>query len=68
MKRNAMNNLIQWKNKKNRKPLLLYGARQVGKTYLVKEFAKEFFKDIIYVNFETKLLMRIFHLPISLKI
>ena len=53
MKRNAMNNLIQWKNKKNRKPLLLYGARQVGKTYLVKEFAKEFFKDIIYVNFET---------------
>ena len=53
MQRNAMNNLIKWKNKKNRKPLLLYGARQVGKTYLVKEFAKEYFKDIIYVNFET---------------
>lgn len=48
-----MNDLITWKNKKNRKPLLLYGARQVGKTYLVKEFGKEYFKDIIYVNFET---------------
>ncbi len=53
MQRNAMNDLIKWKNKQNRKPLLLYGARQVGKTYLVKEFAKEYFKDIIYVNFET---------------
>ena len=53
MKRNAMNDLISWKNKKNRKPLLLYGARQVGKTYLVKKFAEEQFKDIIYVNFET---------------
>ncbi len=53
MLRKAMNDLVNWKNKKNRKPLLLYGARQVGKTYLVKEFAKEYFKDIIYVNFET---------------
>lgn len=48
-----MNDLLAWKNKKNRKPLLLYGARQVGKTYLVKEFGKENFKNIIYVNFET---------------
>ena len=38
MDRMAMNDLIKWKNKENRKPLLLYGARQVGKTYLVKEF------------------------------
>ena len=53
MQRKAMNDLIKWKNKKQRKPLLLYGARQVGKTYLVKEFAKKYFKDIIYVNFET---------------
>ncbi len=53
MQRNAMDDLIKWKNKKTRKPLLLYGARQVGKTYLVKEFAKKYFKDIIYVNFET---------------
>ena len=53
MERNAMQSLINWKNKKNRKPLLLYGARQVGKTYLVKEFGNGYFKDIIYVNFET---------------
>ncbi len=53
MERKAMNELVKWKNKKNRKPLLLYGARQVGKTYLVKEFANRYFKDIIYVNFET---------------
>lgn len=48
-----MEELINWKNKKNRKPLLLYGARQVGKTYLVKKFGEEYFKDVIYVNFET---------------
>ena len=53
MKRKAMQDLIDWKNKKNRKPLLLYGARQVGKTYLVKEFGEKYFEDIIYVNFET---------------
>ena len=47
-----MDELIAWKNNKNRKPLLLYGARQVGKTYLVKEFGKSF-DDMIYVNFET---------------
>lgn len=53
MERKAMNDLVAWKNSKNRKPLLLYGARQVGKTYLVKEFGEKYFKDIIYVNFET---------------
>ena len=52
-----MQELITWKNKKNRKPLLIYGARQVGKTYLVKEFGKTYFKDIIYVNFETNTIM-----------
>lgn len=53
MERKAMQDLLTWKNKKNRKPLLLYGARQVGKTYLVKEFGEKYFKDVIYVNFET---------------
>ncbi len=48
-----MNDLIKWKNKDNRKPLLLYGARQVGKTYLVLDFGKKYFKDVIYVNFES---------------
>ena len=53
MERKAMADLVAWKNSKNRKPLLLYGARQVGKTYLVKEFGERYFKDVIYVNFET---------------
>lgn len=53
MERTVMKDLISWKNSNNRKPLLLYGARQVGKTYLVKEFGSKYFKDIIYVNFET---------------
>ncbi len=53
MERKAMADLIAWKNSKNRKPLLLYGARQVGKTYLVKEFGNKYFEDVIYVNFET---------------
>ena len=53
MKRKTMKELIKWKEKQNRKPLLLYGARQVGKTYLVKEFGEKYFKDMIYVNFET---------------
>lgn len=53
MERKAMNDLVAWKNSKNRKPLLLYGARQVGKTYLVKKFGEKYFEDIIYVNFET---------------
>ncbi len=41
MYRKKMVDLIQWKKKENRLPLLLLGARQVGKTYLIKEFAKE---------------------------
>lgn len=53
MKRKAMEQLSRWKNKENRKPLLIYGARQVGKTYLVKQFAKQYFDELIYVNFET---------------
>ncbi len=40
MKRSLFNELLLWKNSNNRKPLLLQGARQVGKTYLVNEFGK----------------------------
>ena len=53
MYRKYMQDLINWKSKKNRKPLLLYGARQVGKTYLIKEFAEKNFDDYVYINFET---------------
>ena len=53
MKREIINDLIKWKNDKNRKPLIVHGARQVGKTYIIKEFGKEYFDNLIYVNFET---------------
>lgn len=52
MIRKAMDNLIAWKNQKRRKPLLIYGARQVGKTYLIKEFGKNNYENVIYVDFE----------------
>ena len=52
MKRIAYNDLISWKNNINRKPLVLQGARQVGKTYLVKEFGRREYKNLYYLNFE----------------
>lgn len=50
----AQKSLITWKNKKGRKPLVLQGARQVGKTFLLKEFGKSEFKNIAYFNFEER--------------
>ena len=52
MKRKLYNNLLEWKKSKNRKPLLLQGARQVGKTYLVTEFGKKEYAGFVYLNFE----------------
>ena len=53
MERNMMQELIAWKNtQKNRMPLLLYGVRQVGKTYILREFGDRYFKNTIYINFE----------------
>ena len=53
MKREIINELIKWKESYNRKPLIIHGARQVGKTYIVKEFGKKYYENMIYVNFET---------------
>lgn len=53
MKRKIIKNLIKWKDSQNRKPLIIHGARQVGKTYIIKEFGKEYYDNLIYVNFET---------------
>ncbi|MBN1040068.1 DUF4143 domain-containing protein [Clostridium botulinum] len=50
LKRHAYNKLLEWKNSHNNKVLLVEGARQVGKTYLVKKFANENYKHIIYIN------------------
>ncbi len=52
MKRLLMDELIKWKEKRNHKPLIIHGARQVGKTWLMKEFGKTYFEDYIYINFE----------------
>ncbi len=57
MIRNAINELYAWKSKPNRKPLILQGARQVGKTWLMKQFASEAFGDYVYVNFENNALL-----------
>lgn len=52
MERNIYEQLIAWKNSKNRKPLLVQGARQVGKTYILKEFGNKEYSNVIYCNFE----------------
>ncbi len=52
MERLLLNDLIKWKNKNNRLPLILKGARQVGKTWLLNEFGKVAFNDVLYINFE----------------
>jgi len=52
MKRVLLKELKQWKDSNTRQPLILRGARQVGKTWLMKEFAKTEYKNCIYVNFE----------------
>ena len=53
MQRTLMPKLVEWKKRASRMPLLLYGARQVGKTYLLQEFGQQYFRDTIYINFET---------------
>jgi len=52
MERYALESLKKWKKSANRKPMVLYGARQVGKTWLMKEFAHNEYKQAIYLNFD----------------
>jgi predicted AAA+ superfamily ATPase len=58
MYREAIKQLIQWKLSSNRKPLIVLGARQVGKTWLLKEFGNTEYKQMVYVNFEEERRMR----------
>mgnify|MGYP004533911795 FL=1 len=58
MDRFALEKLKQWKEKRNRKPLIIRGARQVGKTWLMKEFGRTCFKKMAYVNFDSNTRMR----------
>jgi predicted AAA+ superfamily ATPase len=50
--RSAIEQLQKWKSRQGRKPLIIRGARQVGKTWLMKEFASKFYRDSVYVNFD----------------
>ena len=52
MERKIYNDLLIWKNSLDRKPLILQGARQVGKTYIVNLFGKNEYANVIYCNFE----------------
>lgn len=52
MKRNAILKLVQWKNSPERKPMVLRGARQVGKTWLMKEFGQNYYDNYVYFNFD----------------
>ena len=52
MLRFATEKLIEWKNRTTRKPLVLKGARQVGKTWLMKEFGSKYYRNFVYCNFD----------------
>ena len=54
MYRAAIENLKKWKNKKSRKPLVIEGARQVGKTWLMKEFGRQEYEKTVYINFDAE--------------
>ena len=58
MKRQAEQALHTWKDSEFRKPLLVYGARQVGKTWLMKHFGSENFRNYLYINFEKEVSLR----------
>ena len=57
MRRNAIKILKIWKNKPNHKPMIIRGARQVGKTWLMKEFGSTEYKNTAYINFENNPVM-----------
>ena len=52
MERQLMDELLLWKNRRSRKPLLLKGARQVGKTWILKEFGRREFDSVVYLNLD----------------
>ncbi|MGM9687612.1 MAG: ATP-binding protein [Alloprevotella sp.] len=63
MERSIMRDLINWRNKNDRKPLILLGARQVGKTYILKEFGKRHYEHTAYINCDNNELVQELFLP-----
>jgi len=58
MYRSAVEKLEKWKNSKDRKPLVIYGARQVGKTWLMKEFGAKSYDSVAYISFDSDSLLK----------
>ena len=52
LRRKAYGELLEWKGRDDRKSLLIRGARQVGKTYLIRKFAEENYRSVIYIDFD----------------
>ena len=54
LKRKILNTLVDWKNNTStkKKALVIKGLRQIGKTYIVKQFAEEYYENVIYINFK----------------
>ena len=68
MERELFTKLERWMNKKNRKPLIIQGARQVGKTWIMKEFGARFYENTVYINFDNNKAMKdVFELDFDLK-
>lgn len=68
MRRNIVEKLVAWKNSPKRKPLILWGARQVGKTWAMKEFGKLHFENTVYISFyNNKRLAKIFEQDYDVK-
>ena len=68
MKRFLMDDLLRWKNKMHRKPLIIRGARQVGKTWIMKEFGRLYYKNTVYINFDNNERMKqVFSLDMDIK-
>jgi predicted AAA+ superfamily ATPase len=61
----AIEELYEWKKSANRKPLIIEGARQVGKTWLMKEFGKQAYEKTVYINFDSIQEWQSCFLPIS---
>ncbi|MBS5837428.1 MAG: AAA family ATPase, partial [Neisseria sp.] len=76
MQRKIIQSLEKWKHKTNRKPLIIQGARQVGKTWAIKHFGEQFFEKVAYINFDNNPRMKtlfsgdydIYRLMLGLKI
>ena len=67
MERMILEDLKRWKQKKNRKPLIIQGARQVGKTWIMKEFGRQCFEQVVYISFDNnEQLKNIFELDFSI--